>query len=330
MNINIDLSVVIPAYNEAENLSTLIDRLMSVLIPLAIGYEIIVVDDGSNDGTREVLSREISKNSNIKSIHFSRNFGHQAALNAGIDYSGGEAVVTMDADSQHPPELIGEMFMAYKNGFDLVLGERTSSKENNFIKNKLSKLFYFFINKISDFDMRANVADFNLYSRPVVNTLKQLPEKDRFLRGLVQWVGFKKKYIQYECDKRRKGVSKYSFKKMIKLAITGITSFSAFPLRVAWWVGLTISLSGFAYGIYILYEYFFARSHVIAGWTSLAIVVLIIGGTQLMILGVMGEYLFKIFYEIKGRPLYIIQSTDGFSKSPENVNRVKYGISAKV
>ena len=169
-----------------------------------------------------------------------------------------------------------------------------------------------------------------MYSRPVVNILKQLPEKDRFLRGLAQWIGFKKKYIKYECDKRYNGVSKYSLKKMMKLAITGITSFSAFPLRIAWWVGLTISLSGFAYAMYILYEYFFARGHVIAGWTSLTIAVLIIGGTQLMILGVIGEYLFKIFYEIKGRPLYIIQSTDGFSKLPEDVNHIKYGISAQM
>lgn len=330
MQENINLSIIIPAYNEAENLPILINRLIVILMPLNINYEIIIVDDGSSDNTRAILAHEQEKNKNVKTIYFSRNFGHQAALNAGIDYSGGEAVVTMDADLQHPPELIGEMFREYKSGFDLVLGERASSKENNFVKNKLSKLFYFFINKISDFDMRANVADFNLYSRPVVNTLKQFPEKDRFLRGLVQWVGFKKKYIQYECDKRYSGISKYSFKKMMKLAITGITSFSAFPLRVAWWVGLTISLSGFAYGIYILYEYFFARSHVIAGWTSLAIVVLIIGGTQLMILGIMGEYLFKIFYEIKGRPLYIIQSTGGFSELPEDVNRVKYGISAKV
>jgi len=330
MQEKINLSVVIPAYNEAQNLPILIGRLVEAISPLSLNYEIIIVDDGSNDNTKEILNSERAKNGSVKAIHLSRNFGHQAALNAGMDYSSGEAVVTMDGDLQHPPELIGQMHKEFKNGFDLILGERISSKENNIAKNQLSGLFYFIINKISDFEIRANVADFNLYSRSVINILKQLPEKDRFLRGLVQWVGFKKIYVKYEADKRYKGVSKYSLKKMIKLAISGITSFSAFPLRISWWAGLTISLSGFVYGAYILYEYFFDRSQIIAGWTSLTIVMLIIGGTQLMILGMMGEYLFKIFYEIKGRPLYIIRSTDGFDNLPEDINRVKYGISAKM
>lgn len=309
---NIDLSIIIPAYNEAANLGELFRRLRLVIEPLKLTYEIIVVDDGSEDSTIDLIRSEHESNSDIKLVHLSRNFGHQAALHAGLDYSCGAAVVTMDGDLQHPPELIPRMFLEYKNGYDLVLGERKAEKERKLFKNKLRVLFYSFINKISNVELRANVADFNLYGRTVVEVLKKLPEKDRFLRGLAQWVGFKKKYIEYEADARLHGNSKYTLVKMVKLAITGITSFSAFPLRIAWWLGIAVSLSGFIYGGYIIFEYLYFPSRLIPGWTSLIIVVLIIGGAQLFILGIIGEYLFKIFYEIKGRPSYIVDKTIGF------------------
>jgi dolichol-phosphate mannosyltransferase len=307
------LSIVVPALNEAEGIPTLIERLEEAVTPLRISYEIIIIDDGSTDGTFSVVSEKNVSNPHVKGISFSRNFGHQAALNAGLDAATGEAVITMDADLQHPPILIPKMYQLFKDGYDVVLGERQHNKQKGTLNSFLGSLFYFFLNKVSDFEIRANVADFNLYSRPVVETLKKLPEKERFLRGLVQWVGFQKTYIPYIADDRVQGVSKYTFLKMMKLAITGITSFSAFPLRLAWWMGSLISFSGFAYGLYIVYEYFFNPERIITGWTSSIIVFLIIGGVQLLILGIMGEYLFKIFYEIKGRPAYIVRGMIGWT-----------------
>lgn len=310
-----ELSIVVPAYNEASNLPVLVAQLADAVSAIVSRYEIIIVDDGSSDNTVRIVHQLQEHDQHIKLISLSRNFGHQAALHAGLDYSTGEAVITMDADLQHPPELIGQMIREYKNGYDLVLAERVFNNDNRKIKSIFSKLFYFILNKISNVEIRANVADFNLYGRKVLDVLKKMPEKDRFLRGLAQWIGFRKTYITYEANKRYSGESKYGFGKMIKLAITGITSFSALPLRLAWWFGLVVILSGFIYGGYIVVEYVYFPERLIAGWTSLITVVLIIGGAQLIILGIIGEYLFKMFYEVKGRPLYIISHMEGFDNS---------------
>jgi dolichol-phosphate mannosyltransferase len=317
MENKIAISVVVPVFNEVGNIKVLVDRIILALSSLNSSYEIIFIDDGSTDGTYELLHVMRSNNANIKSIHFSRNFGHQAAINAGIESSAGEIVVTMDADLQHPPELIPKMIEELKKGYDIILTERVENKEKNKIHAILGAIFYRILNIMSDFEIRANVADFNVYSRQVVEQLKQLPEKDRFVRGLVQWVGFTKKYIPYEAGKRYTGVSKYTLSKMIKLAISGITSFSAFPLRLAWWVGLAMSFGSFVYGIFILVDYFLYRSHLVSGWTSIIIVVLFSGGVQLIILGIIGEYLAKMFYEIKGRPLYIIKEFNGIDKNSQ-------------
>ncbi len=308
----LNLSIVIPSYNEAENLTELIKRLCGVIEPAFLKYEIIIVNDGSEDNTVGLVLDEHKNNANIKLINLSRNFGHQAALNAGLDYSSGEAVITMDADLQHPPELILKMFLEYKNGYDLVLGVRKTTKDRKLFKNKFSTLFYFILNKISKVELRANVADFNLYGRKVVEVLKKLPEKDRFLRGLAQWVGFKKKFLEYDAERRFRGASKYSMTKMVRLAITGVTSFSAFPLRITWWLGLVVSLSGVIYGAYVIFQYIYFPASLVAGWASLVIIFLIIGGAQLFTLGIIGEYLFKIFYEIKARPSYVVEKTVGF------------------
>lgn len=323
----INLSIVIPAFNEAKNLEVLINRLIVAVNKLEVEYEIIIVDDGSTDNSAKILQNLCLDNKRLKILFLSKNFGHQAALNAGLDNSIGEAVITMDADLQHPPELVGQMYNEFKNGYDLVLGERLSNIKISKIRKGSSDLFYIIFNKLSESKIQANVADFNLYSRAVVNVLKQMPEKDRFLRGLVQWIGFNKKYFQYQADNRLDGESKYSLKKMVELALSGITSFSASPLRVAWWIGLAVAIGDFIYGVYIIFQYLFFRSSLITGWASLIIVILFVSGVQLMILGIMGEYLSKIFYEIKGRPLYIVKRSIGINNSISN-NKTKYGIGA--
>lgn len=322
------ISVVIPAHNEEKNLPLLFERVNSTMNKIGVDYEMIVVDDGSTDNTKGVIADLAAKSGEcLKGIIFSRNFGHQAALNAGLDYADGDAVVVMDADMQQPPELIEEMFKKYKDGADIIIGIRISNKQNSFIREKIGNLFYYLINRISDLQLEHNAADFGMYSRPVVDTLMQLPENDRFLRGLVQWVGFNKEKVGYAASERMYGVSKYNFKKLLKLALTGITSFSAAPLRFSFWAGIAMASFGFAYALIILFSVVFLNRSFPQGWASLILVVIFIGGLQLVFLGIIGEYVSRLFYEIKGRPLYIIKKQIGFSGY-----KVKslYGVNSKM
>lgn len=322
----ITLSIVAPAYNEAGSMPKFLDSVKGVLDHMGISHEIIVVDDGSTDTTREVIAdRAISSGGIIKGVFLSRNFGHQAAINAGIDAANGSAVVVMDADLQHPPETIAEMYRAYQAGYDLVLARRTANEQNTALRNGIGKLFYSLMNRFSDLHLEPNVADFALYGKPIISTLRQLPEKDRFMRGLVQWVGFKKTYIEYESRLRIHGASKYNMKKLVRLAISGFTSFSAFPLRLAFWMGLIAFCGSGIYGLYILGSVFLLDAHFPPGWASLILVTLFIGSIQLMISGVMGEYLYRMHNEIKGRPLYIVQKQIGFADAPK---KSPYGITA--
>jgi dolichol-phosphate mannosyltransferase len=319
------ISIIIPTYNCADSLPRTID---SILNNTYKDIEIIVVDDGSTDGTQQTLTEYAQKNNCIKALFFSRNFGHQAALNAGLDYTTGDAVVIMDADLQHPPELIGKMYEEFSKGYDIVLGKRESNEQNGVLRDKIGGLFYRLVSKISNVDLQANVADFGLFSKDVIEVVKQLPEHDRFLRGLMQWVGFKKTYINYKAGLRYTGKSKYSFKKLVNLGMSGITSFSAFPLRLSWWAGLLIFILSIFYSLYIIIDYFFISGRVVAGWPSLIVVICLLGGFQLMMVGVIGEYLFRIFNEIKGRPLYILSKKIGFNYDVRQV-KSNYGISTK-
>lgn len=308
-----DFSIVLPAYNEASNLALISRALSEVMVKIGItNYEIIIVDDGSNDDTPALIQRLSEGDSRIKGVILSRNFGHQAAVNAGIDYTCGAVVAILDSDFQHPPEALIEFFNKYKQGADIVFGVRNKTKGISYGKEFLSRNFYAIFNKMSDFKLAANIADFGLFSRRVINTLKRLPEKDRFLRGLVQWVGFKKDFVYYDANERLNGERKYTLKKSLKLAASAITSFSPAPLRISLWVGLLSTVSGLAYLCYILYRVIFYPSTITPGWTSIIVVVLIMGGAQLIILGIIGEYLYKIFNEIKGRPLYVINHKIGF------------------
>ncbi len=324
MDIKKSISIIVPAYNEADNFLDLFSRIVKTMKVIAVSYEIIIVDDGSTDNTIEILKEEIKKNVNIKLLSFSRNFGHQAALNAGIDYSSGDAVVIMDADMQQPPEMIKDMYQEYLNGYEIVLCSRTSNKQNGIFREKIGRLFYFTMNKISGLDLKPNVADFGLFHSKVICALRQMPEHDRFLRGLVQWVGFKKKFIPYTAESRYHGKSKYNFKKLLGLGMSGITSFSAWPLRISWWFGVIIFCISVMSSMYVVLDYYFGASSIPAGWSSLVIAIALFGGLQLMMIGVVGEYLAKIFNEVKARPLYIIDNKIGLGDSP---NKSKYGLS---
>lgn len=311
MGENPKLSIVIPAFNEEGNLHPLIERLKPVLHSLGLTYEIILVDDGSTDQTLAVAAQLHQNDHRIKTINFSRNFGHMMALSAGLDAALGEAVITMDADLQHPPELIPELVARWRGGSEVVNTLRQETKGSSLLKNFSAGAFYWLINKIAKINLPANSADYRLLDRKVVDTLKGIRERSRFLRGLIRWVGFRQEFIPYQAEKRFSGKTKYSFGRMFAFAVDGITSFSAFPLKLSAYFGLIVAAVSFVYILYALYVYFFTQQAV-AGWTSVLVAVLFIGGIQLIFLGVIGEYLSRIYDESKARPLYIVSRRIGW------------------
>jgi len=305
------LSIIVPVYNEEGNLAELHTRLTSVLKSLNHSYEIIFVDDGSTDKSFEHIADLAKHDGKTKALSFSRNFGHMVALSAGLDAAAGEAAITLDADLQHPPELIPQLVSKWENGAEIVNTIRSETKGAGFFKRITAGFFYWLISKIGRINLKANTADYRLLDQKVVATLKNVKERHRFLRGLIAWVGFKQEFLPYQADQRLSGKSKYSFHRMFSFAIDGITSFSAFPLRLATYLGLVIAFFSFLYILYALYIRFFT-TQAIEGWTSVLVAVLFIGGVQLIFLGVIGEYLSRVFDEVKQRPLYIINRKIGF------------------
>lgn len=307
MTNSLEISVVIPAYNEEGNIHVVINRVSEVLQSLG-SYQIIFVNDGSSDNTLEELKKAAEADSRIHYISFSKNFGHQAALKAGIDYAQGKCIISMDADLQHPPALIPEMIKYWKEGYDVVYTQRTEDKGLSFFKKLTSKYFYFLLRKMSDVPIEEGTADFRLLDRKVAEIIRQTNDPFLFIRGLVPWMGFKQKKIVYQPDERFSGTTKYTFKKMAAFAINGITGFSIKPLRFATFIGIVISLFAFVYGIYAIAIYFM-NAKVISGWASLLTSVLFIGGIQLIILGIIGEYIGKIYIQLKNRPFYIVKES---------------------
>lgn len=302
------VSVVIPAYNEQDNLSALISDLETVLKPFP-GYEVILVDDGSTDQTAERIKQLARTRPYLRYLILSRNFGHQYALKAGLDQASGDCVLSMDADGQHPARLIPDMIQAWKEGADIVYTLRADAAEESFFKRFTSRLYYLIFNWLSGLNLPAGSADFRLMDKKVVAVLRTLPEKSLFLRGLVFWMGFKQKALPYYPDKRRSGQSHYTFKKMMMLAVTGATSFSIKPLRMAVYLGLCFSFLGFLFIAYALYMRFTSGT-VITGWASTISVILILGGVQLFIMGIIGEYIGLIFMEVKNRPSYLVRESN--------------------
>lgn len=320
---NIYLSLVIPVFNEEEVLPVLMEELYSVCNSLGKNYEIIFVDDGSRDRTPQILAQLAQSDSRVKVLRFSRNFGHQAAFSAGMDVAKGDLVMTMDGDLQHPPRLIPEFIKRSESGSDIVIGERLANKQNSFFREMIGRTFYKFMSSATNLEFR-NVSDFALYKKSVVNVLKRLPEKERFLRGMVQWIGFNKKYIPYVVEARKHGQPKYNARKLFGLIVSGVTSFSAFPLRIAFWVGLAIFVFSILFSAYVFIDHYINPNPLIAGWATLVILVLGLGSVQLMVMGVVGEYLYKMFNEIKGRPLYIVAETKNINN--DKIEKTPYGI----
>lgn len=301
------ISIILPCYNEEEN----IDRVYSFIKETLSSYniEVVFVDDGSADNTLIRLKNIAQKDSCVKFISFSRNFGHQNALKAGYEFATGDCVITMDSDMQHPPTLIPQMIQKWQEGHEIVYTIRIEDKKLPYLKRFASKLFYKFINSISDYKIENGAADFRLVDKKVVKEINKLNESFLFFRGIVSWLGFKQYKIEYIPNKRYAGESKYSLKKMVSFALSGVTSFSIKPLRISVFIGVIFALSSFAYMIYALFSYIFTNK-TLSGWTSLLISVLLIGGIQLIMFGVFGEYLGKMFIENKRRSNYIIRETN--------------------
>ena len=301
------IGIIVPAYNEVETLPILVHRLVSVMSPFG-AYEIIIIDDGSTDLTRFVLKQLSADNPAIRFVSFSRNFGHQIALRAGYDAARGDAVICLDADLQHPPELIPELIAHWREGFDVVYTIRQSGLASSWFKRHTSIWFYGLMRQVSDLNIEDGAADFRLLDRKVVDIINQFRENDLFLRGVVSWVGFRQAKVIYRPATRYAGQSAYSLGKMVRLALAGITSFSTRPLHLSVLLGFAMLLFAGVVGVEVLYEKLFTNETV-SGWTTSVLLMVLIGGVQFIMTGIMGVYLGKIFLEVKHRPAYIIEET---------------------
>ncbi len=302
------ISVIIPCFNEENNVETVSEALVKALKEFH-SYEMLFIDDGSNDKTLKKLKEISSKNNNIKYLSFSRNFGHQNALKAGIDHATGDCAISMDADLQHPISMISSLIAKWQEGFDIVYTIRKDETDLPIFKRLTSKFFYKILNTISNTTIQQGTADFRLLDRRVLDVFKEMNESPLFIRGMVSWLGFKQYGISYTAAKRLSGESKYTFHKMLRLASEGVTSFSIKPLHLSTFLGLFIALSSFGYGIFSIFTKLFTDKAV-SGWTSVITSILFMGGIQLIMLGIIGEYLGKLFLESKKRPSYIINESN--------------------
>lgn len=302
------ISIIIPAYNEAENIPVICSEIIAILKDLQYEYELIFVADGCTDNTLDVINSLIKTNEHIFYIEFSRNFGHQLALKAGFDYASGDCVISLDCDMQHPPKLIPDLIAKWEEGYEVVYTIREEDKKLPLGKRITSRLFYKTLNSLSDVELETGSADFRLLDRKVVALIRNFNETEPFLRGLFKWVGFKQFAIKYEPTARYSGESKYSIRKMIRFALQGVTSFSVKPLYGAIYLGFGFSLLSILYIPYIIHAFYTGRG--VSGWASTIMTVVFFGGLQLIILGIIGIYVGKMFMQVKNRPNYIIRSTN--------------------
>jgi polyisoprenyl-phosphate glycosyltransferase len=310
-------SIVVPVYNEELVVLESYNRLKKVMDGLNEPYEIVFVNDGSRDKTAAIVSEICEMDKNIRLIDFSRNFGHQLAITAGMDYAEGEAIVVIDGDLQDPPEVIPKMAEKWKEGYDVVYGKRVERKGDTFFKKFTAAVFYRFLKSMTDVDIPVDTGDFRLIDRRVAEALKQVNERNRYIRGIISWLGFKQTGVEFSRDLRFAGVTKYPLKKMLKFAFDAITSFSYKPLKLASYAGMLISLFSFIYLIVVLCQKLFTQS-ALPGWASILAVNLFFNGIVLIILGIIGEYIGRIYDEAKGRPLYIVRQIKGYSEEKKS------------
>ena len=303
---NPTISIIAPCYNEEETIEPFLRRIEEILTQINEPYEIVFINDGSRDNTLNVLLNAKQNFKNIRIINFSRNFGKEAALTAGLDKARGEAAIPIDVDLQDPPELIKDLVARWREGYDVVLAKRADRTSDSFAKRVSADLFYQLNGKISNVDIPNNVGDFRLMSKRVVEALKQLPENQRFMKGLFAWVGFKTVAIEYVREKREAGQSSFNGWKLWNFALDGITSFSTLPLRIWLYIGALVSFLSFLYGSFIILKTLIFGVD-LPGYASLAVIMLFLGGIQLIGIGILGEYIGRIYSESKRRPSYIIE-----------------------
>lgn len=308
--LGVALSVIVPVYNEEENLPLLHRRLQDVLGDMGVHYELMLINDGSADGSMDVILELAQKDPRVRYIDFSRNFGHQIAVTAGLDHVRGEAVVIIDADLQDPPELIKELYAKMQEGYEVVYAKRRSRKGESRLKKLTARWFYRFMQRITSVSIPLDTGDFRIMHRRVVEVLRRMPEHHKFLRGQISWVGFRQTYVEYDRQERHAGQTGYTYRKMIRFALDGITSFSDFPLKMATLAGFAVSGMAFLYMVWaLLVKLIWPETHV-QGWTSLIISVLFLGGIQLISIGIIGEYISRMNTNVMNRPLYVVRDTN--------------------
>lgn len=300
------VSLVVPVYNEAEVIGEMYRRLTSVASALPdLEYELVVVDDGSRDTGYAALRALAQSDPRLRVLKLSRNFGHQTAITAGIDVARGDAIVVIDADLQDPPEVIPEMVVRWREGFDVVYGVRAKRSGETMVKLATASVFYRILDRMTNISIPVDAGDFRLLSRRAADQLCAMREKDRFVRGLISWIGFRQIGVLYQREARFAGETKYPFRKMLKFAIDGLTSFSTIPLKLATWLGYFASALAFLYLASVFVQKWLGRT--VEGWATIMVAVLFMGGVQLICLGIMGEYIGRIFTEAKQRPLYVVE-----------------------
>ena len=304
-----DLTLIIPIYNEEKNIKVLYERLSKVIESLNLDAEYIFINDGSKDNSLLLIKELAANYETVKFIDFSRNFGHQVAVTAGLDKSIGKAVVIIDADLQDPPELIKDLYEKYKTGYEVVYAKRKVRQGESFMKKFTAQVFYKILGRITSISIPVDTGDFRIIDRKVVEILNQMPEQQKFLRGQISWVGFNQTYLEYERKERFAGETGYTYRKMIRFALDGITSFSNLPLRFASITGFLVSGISFLLILYALYSRFITKDYE-PGWTSLMLAVTFIGGVQLIGIGIIGEYISRLSANVRNRPLYIINETN--------------------
>ncbi len=307
------LSIIAPMYNESEGVDLFFETINNTLAIINIDYEIICIDDGSKDDTLEKLKAHAANDKSIKVVALSRNFGKEAAMTAAIDYATGDAVIPIDADLQDPPELIPQMIELWQSGYQVVYAKRISRDHDTAVKRNTAGWFYKLFNRMSDVKIPENVGDFRLMDGRVVEAIKKLPEKDRFMKGLFCWPGFKHTTLEFERQSRAMGNTKFNYWKLWNFALSGITSFSTLPIRLGVYLGLLVSALSFIYGLFVIIKTTLTGVDV-PGYASLLVVILFIGGIQLFFMGLMGEYIGRIYKEVKNRPIYYVAEEIGFDR----------------